>query len=46
MARGRTIRAAALMTPVVPSVVAHMSAGDVVVSTPPTQTIRVATSDT
>jgi hypothetical protein len=46
MARRRAIRAAALAAQVVPWIVAYASTGGVTVSTPQTQTIRAATSDT
>jgi hypothetical protein len=46
MARRRAIRAAALVAPIVPWAVACKSPGDVIVSTPSTQTIGVVTSGT
>jgi hypothetical protein len=46
MARRTAILAAALAVQAVPWIVAYASAGGLIVSTPPTQTIRAATSDT
>jgi|HubBroStandDraft_4_1064222.scaffolds.fasta_scaffold545820_2 hypothetical protein len=45
MARRTAIRAATHAAPTVSWIVANTSAGGEIVSTPPTQTIRIVTSD-